>query len=155
METIAFHLAPSVATGIIQRATSLVVALMSPSPRHPPGMKQVQEELTMLDLEAKLKCWKSLVTALAPRTLPLPVMIALHWFAESIHHVEESLQLLKNAIEYHQSKYLAPWRACDFGEALKILSEKVKILGERETTLLQMIAIDFAKLDPEDSPTLP
>lgn len=155
METIASHLAPTLAAGIIQRATSLVASLRNPSSRHPPGMSQVQEALALLDLEAKLKCWRSLVDALDQRTLPVPVHISLNWFTESIHHVEESLQLLKNAIEYHQSKYLSTWRSCDFTEPLRMLTANVKILGERETTLLQMIAIDFDKLNHEDSATLP
>lgn len=155
METIASHLAPTIATGIIQRATSLVASLMNPNAHHPPGMSQVQEALVLLDLEAKLKCWKSLVNALDHKTLPFPVKISLDWFTESIQNVEESLQLLKNAIEYHHSKYFSSWRSCDVSESLRILTANVKILVERENTLLQMIAIDFEKLKIEDSTTLP
>ena len=80
METIASHLAPTIATGIIQRATFLVVSLMSPSSHHPPGMSQVQEAMALLDLEAKLKCWRSMVDALNHRILPLPVKISLDLF---------------------------------------------------------------------------
>ena len=155
METIASHLVPTIATGIIQRATLLAASLMNLSSHHPPGMSQVQQSLALLDLEAKLKCWRTLVDALDHRTLPLPVKISLNWFTESIKNVEESLQLLKNAVEYHHSKYFSSWRMCNFSEPLRILTTHVKILVERETTLLQMIAIDFEKLKIEDSIILP
>jgi len=155
METIASHLVPTIATGIIQRTILLAEFLMNPSSHHPLGISQVQQSLTLLDLEAKLKCWRTLVGALADRTLPLPVKISLNWFTKSIKDVEESLQLLKNAVEYHHSKYFSSWRICNFTEPLRILTTHVKILVDRETTLLQMIAIDFEKLKIEDSTTLP
>jgi len=155
METIASHLVPTISIGIIQRATLLAASLMNPSSHHPPGMSQVHQSLALLDLEAKLKCWRTLVSALDHKTLPLPVKISLNWFAESIKDVEESLQLLKNAVEYHHSKYFSSWRTCNFSEPLRILTTHVKILVDRETTLLQMIAIDFEKLKIEDSTTLP
>ena len=155
METIASHLVPTIALGIIQRATLLASSLMNPSSPPPPGMSQVHQALALLDLEARLKCWRTLVRVLDPTTLPLPVTIALNWFTESIKDVEESLQLLKNAVEYHHSKYFSSWRTCNFSEPLRILTTHVKILSDRETTLLQMIAIDFEKLKIEDSTTLP
>ena len=155
METIVSHLAPTIVAGIIQRSTFLVASLMSPSSHHPPGMSQVREALVLLDLKAKLKCWRSLVNALDHRTLAVPVTISLNCFTESIQNVEESLQLLKNAVEYHHSKYFSSWRSCDLSESLRILKTNVKILVERETTLLQMIAIDFEKLKMEDLTTLP
>ena len=154
METVASHLVPTIASGIIQRATVLAASLMSPSFSHPPGMSQVQQSLALLDLEAKLKCWRTLVEALDHKTVPLPVKISLNWFTASIKDVEQSLQLLKNAVEYHKSKYFSSWRFCDFSEPLRILKTYVKILAERENTLLQMIAIDFEKLKIEDSPAL-
>jgi len=151
----ASHLVPTIASGIIQRATLLAASLMSPNRDHPPGMAQVQQSLSLLDLEVKLKCWRTLVDALSQRNLPYPVKISLHWFTASIKNVEESLQLLKNAVEFHQSKYFPSWRSCNFSEPLRSLETHVKILAERETTLLQMIAIDFEKLKPEVSTTLP
>ena len=153
METIASHLVPTIATGIIQRAPLLAASLMSPSSDYPPGIGQVRQSLALLDLEAKLKCWRTLVDALDHKTVPIPVKISLNWFTASIKDVEESLQLLKNAVEYHKSKYFSNWRPCDFSEPLGILKTYVKILVERENTLLQMIAIDFEKLKLEDSTT--
>ncbi len=155
METMASHLVPTIATGIIQRATLLAASLMNSGRNHPPGMIQVQQSLALLDLEAKLKCWRTLVVALSHRSLPPPVEISLKWFTASIKDVEESLQLLKNALEFHQAKYLSSWRSCDFSEPLRILETHVKILAERETTLLQMIAIDFEKLKNENFLSLP
>ena len=154
METMASQLlVPTIATGIIQRATLLAASLMNPSSLHPPGMGQVRQSLALLDLEAKLKCWRTLVDALDHKTVPFPVQISLNWFTASIKDVEESLQLLNNAVEYHKSKYFSNWRPCDFSEPLKILDTYVKILVERENTLLQMIAIDFEKLKIKDSST--
>ena len=155
METMASQLVPTIATGIIQRATLLAASLMSSNRNHPPGMVQVQQSLTLLDLEAKLKCWRTLVVALNQRSLPPPVEMSLDWFTASIKDVEESLQLLKNAVEFHQAKYFPSWRSCDFSEPLRILETHVKILAERETTLLQMIAIDFGKLKNENFISLP
>lgn len=154
MEAMTSHLVPTIATGIIQRATLLAASLMSPSRNHPSGMVQVQQSLALLDLEAKLKCWRTLVDALSHRSLPPPVKISLDWFTASIKDVEESLQLLKNAVEFHQAKYFPSWRSCNFAEPLRILETHVKILADRETTLLQMIAIDFGKLNNEDFTTL-
>ena len=149
------HLVPTIATGIIQRATLLAASLVCPSSSHPPGMTQVRKSLAFLDLEVKLKCWQTLVDALDRKTLPLPVKISLNWFTASIKDVEESLQLLQNAVEYHKSKYFSNWRLCDFSEPLRMLTAHVAILVERENTLLQMIAIDFEKLKMESSATLP
>ena len=151
----ASHLVPTIATGIIQRATLLAASLMNSGRNPPPGMIQVPQSLALLDLEAKLKCWRTLVVALSHRSLPPPVEMSLDWFTASIKDVEESLQLLKNAVEFHQAKYFPSWRSCDFSEPLRILETHVKILAERETTLLQMIAIDFEKLKNEKPISLP
>ena len=155
MNAVASHLVPTITTGIIHRATLLAESLMHSRRNHPPGMLQVQQSLSLLDLEAKLKCWRTLVDALSHRSLPPPVTISLNWFTASIQSVEESLQLLNNAVEFHQSKYFSSWRSCDFSEPLRLLETHVKILSERETTLLQMIAIDFEKMKNMDSITLP
>lgn len=140
-----------VAVALLQRAAALASSLTATTTVQGAGadLSEVTKTLERLDVEAKLKCLATLVAAIDENRCSPPVRVALISLTSSVHEVEQSLQILRNAVEYHQSRFFSSWRACDFAEPLSLLETYTERMSQRENTLLKMIAIDFSKLQKQ------
>lgn len=136
-----------VAVALLQRAATLAASFTAPHTQAGGvDLSKVNARLEKLDVEAKLTCLATLVAAIDENLCSKPVRVALISLTTSVHEVDESLQLLRNAVEYHQSRFFSAWRSCDFTEPLLLLDAAAAKMVQRESTLLKMIAIDFSKL---------
>lgn len=140
-----------VAVALLQRAAALASSLTTTTTAQGSGvdLSQVTQTLERLDVEAKLKCLATLVAAIDENHCSPPVRVALISLTSSVHEVDQSLQILRNAVEYHRSRFFSSWRACDFAEPLSLLETYTKRMTQRENSLLKMIAIDFSKLQQQ------
>ncbi len=147
VSTLTSQVGAHLAVALLNRALALTQTIGKKSLNGGLDIACVHTTLKDLDIEAKLQCLETLVGEINESLCSAPVRVALISLALSVQEVADALQILRNAVEYHESRFFSFWRAADFTESIELLEYTTRVLSKRESTLLKMISIDFSKVN--------
>lgn len=134
---------PEVGRALFGRAVAAARRLYDSRSRGQAHLLQVRKQLRDWDIVERLRFLESLVGHFERASAPPTVRLAVESLEEAVREVDASLQLVQNALEYHESKFFHSWRGCDFSEPLALLTQSVVTVSLREERLLRIAALRF------------
>lgn len=109
-----------------------------------PGMTKIKEDLDKIDLEHTVNVIEELVKeqeceeGKEAHTSVKKALVGVHIILEKIH---EELNTIKEAIEYHKTKYLNDWRRFDCSCNIKTIQKHNETLERRYKMLVDLLKI--------------
>lgn len=106
-----------------------------------PGASDVISTLVALDLEFTVGIIENVIKELNEEQLNEPIKKALVGVNEILELIHKELKALKEAIEYHNSKYFKNWRSFSWSGNTEALKQYNNTLKNRYAMLLDLLKI--------------
>ena len=132
----------SLLVGTITTTTSSIgnaIAYLTSSSQ--PGIGDIISVLTNIDLEFTIKIIQQLVKEQEAHQLNDSIKQALIGVHEILEKINRELDGVKQAIEYHNTKYLNGWRSFAWNGNINILKDHSVILKHRYSLLFELLKI--------------
>ena len=100
-------------------------------------------EIKPLDLEFKLAIISAFIEDIQEnkKEMNKSTKLALASVGKVLEKINVELQLIKNNIRYHKSKWFSSWRTCDVKDKVKQIIMHTELLDERFNFLIKIMTI--------------
>lgn len=136
--TVGTDLAVRTLTTTASSVTSLISYLSTNSKQ---GTSDITNTLISLDLEFTITIIENIIKELNGEHLNEPINKALAGVNEILFQIHKELNMIKEAIEYHNSKYFKNWRSFSWQSNTDAIKQYNTILKNRYTMLLDLLKI--------------
>lgn len=106
-----------------------------------PGASEITNTLSTLDLEFTITIINCVITEYTEKELTPSVQKAILGVNEILECINKELNVIKEAIEYHNSKYLKNWRSFSWSGNTETIKKYNDILKNRYQMLLELLKI--------------
>ena len=106
-----------------------------------PGLSDIVNTLSSLDLEFTVTIIENVTKELDHNDLNNPLNKALEGVNEILLQIHKELNAIKDAIEYHNSKYFKSWRSFSWSGNMEKIKQYNDILISRYGMLLDLLKI--------------
>ena len=105
------------------------------------GASDINSTLVSLDLEFTISIIENVVKEYDEKELNEPLKKALLGVHEILELIHKELNLIKEAIEYHNSKYFKNWRSFSWSGNTEAIKQHNNTLKSRYSMLLELLKI--------------
>lgn len=102
-------------------------------------LDDVKGFLETMDLEHKVNVVKELVREISGKDVKDSVKLALLGITEILDKINKELLIIKDATDYHNSKFFGNWRKFDCSCNIETLEKHKKLLDARYSMLLDLV----------------
>ena len=106
-----------------------------------PGMDEIINVLTTTDLEYTVTVIQQVIREQECKKIHESIIKALIGVGEILNKIDDELESIKIAMEYHKTKYFAAWRSFSWNGNLETLKQHNNILKHRYTILFELLKI--------------
>ena len=106
-----------------------------------PGANDITNTLTELDLEFTVNIIGSVIKEYEEKELSTSIKKVILGVNEVLESIHKELNVIKDAIEYHNSKYLKSWRSFSWNGNMDNIKKHNEVLKSRYQMLLDLLKI--------------
>ncbi|CAH6421835.1 Hypothetical protein KVN_LOCUS523 [uncultured virus] len=106
-----------------------------------PRVREITESLNKIDLEYNIQVIEQLVIEQKEKQLPLSLKMALFGVNEILEKIHLELKIIKDAIDYHSTKYFSKWRSFDCSLNIEFIKSNKLLLDNRYEKLMDFLTL--------------
>jgi len=132
---------PLLVQAITATTGSIIGSVKYVTSSNKPGLKEISKALKDIDLEFFIGVLEELVKEQENKANTESIKKALCGVQEILQNIEKELQIIKDDIEIHNSKYISGWRSFNCTCNIESIHLNKKILDQRYNTLVDLLKI--------------